>query len=74
MADLLAVVQSGRAHLRPVESREVRAREPSAPDSIAAVLLKRFEAIHGTGRYEELGGEDWQDDEQEAEWGDDDAW
>lgn len=79
MTDLLSVVQSGKGGLRSVSARPTpkpKVEEPA--DTIAAVLLKRFNALHGAGKYEDLsGGDDWADEAAkagDAEWGDDDDW
>jgi len=71
-------VQQGKGQLRSakVDRPDVQKPKQDAPvDTIAAVLLKRFNAIHGAGKYEDLGGgDDWADNDGDAEWGDDDAW
>lgn len=78
MGDLKGVVQLGLGALRsskvPHAAQKVKADKPA--DTIAAVLLKRFNAVHGTGQYEDLGGsEDWDvQGADDAEWDDDDVW
>jgi len=81
MTDLMATVAQGRSALKSVakpHAAQKVVKKEEGSDTIAAVLLKRFQAMHGTGAYEDLGGHDAWDEKdaaKEAAWADDaDEW
>lgn len=68
---------AGRAGLRSVKAPHASQKEKPKAEagSIAEVLLKRFEAMHGVGKYEDLGkDDDWEAVTGDAKWDDDDDW
>eukprot|EP01127_Copromyxa_protea_P009607 TRINITY_DN2279_c0_g1_i4.p1 TRINITY_DN2279_c0_g1~~TRINITY_DN2279_c0_g1_i4.p1 ORF type:complete len:495 (+),score=170.58 TRINITY_DN2279_c0_g1_i4:188-1672(+) len=68
--EFLSLLQKAKGVLKNAEDRVVDKVEPEE-DEMTAALKKRFDAIHGTGDYEDLDDSDW--DSDDADW-DDAAW